>query len=55
MKQKTTAQIREELRKSMTKMFDKKYEAQSKSLEDFRRLYHKTLDEKKITHEIICS
>lgn len=47
MKQKTTSQIREELRKNMTKMFEKKYEVQSKSLEDFKQLYHKALDEKR--------
>lgn len=46
MKQKTTSQIREELRKNMIKMFEKKYETQSKSLEEFKRLYHKTLAEK---------
>lgn len=47
MKKLTNAQIREQVRKDLTKSFQKKYENELKSLEEFKRLYHKTLDEKK--------
>ena len=47
MKKLTNAQIREQVRKDLTKSFEKKYETELKSLEEFKRLYHKTLDEKK--------
>ena len=46
MKKLTNAQIREQVRKELSKSFQKKYEAELKSLEEFKRLYHKTLAEK---------
>ena len=46
MKKLTNAQIREQVRKDLTKSFQKKYEIELKSLEEFKRLYHKTLAEK---------
>ena len=46
MKKITNAQIREQVRKNLTKSFQKKYETELKSLEEFKRLYHKTLNEK---------
>ena len=46
MKKLTNAQIREQVRKELSKSFQKKYETELKSLEEFKRLYHKTLAEK---------
>ena len=40
MKQKTTAQIREEIRKDMNKLFEKKYKYLSDDLERYKNLYH---------------
>ena len=40
MKQKTTSQIREELRKDMTKIFEKKYQYITDDLERYKKLYH---------------
>ena len=52
MKKLTNAQIREQVRKDLTKSFEKKYEIEMKSLENFKQLYHKTLEEKaKIAHD----
>ena len=49
MKQKTTAQIREELRKDMTKMFEKKYQYITNDLERYKKLYHQELEKR--THK----
>ena len=49
MKQKTTAQIREELRKDMTKMFEKKYKYLIDDLEKYKGLYYKELEKR--THK----
>ena len=46
MKQKTTAQIREELRKDMTKMFEKKYQYITNDLERYKKLYHQELEKR---------
>lgn len=46
MKQKTTAQIREELRKEMTKMFDRKYQYLTDELERYKNLYHRELEKR---------
>ena len=46
MKKLTNGQIREQVRKELSKSFQKKYETELKSLEEFKRLYHKTLAEK---------
>jgi uncharacterized protein YbcI len=47
MKKLTNAQIREQVRKELVKSFERKYEAEMKSLESFKNLYHKTLEEKR--------
>ena len=49
MKQKSTAQIREELRKDMTKMFEKKYQYLVDELERYKKLYHQELEKR--THK----
>lgn len=40
MKQKTTAQIKEELRKDMTKMFEKKHQYLTDDLERYKKAYN---------------
>lgn len=40
MKQKTAAQIREQVRKELTKTFEKKYKYLSDDLERYKNLYH---------------
>ena len=54
MKQKSTAQIREELRKDMTKAFEKKYQYITDDLERYKKLYHAEM-EKRVHKNYECA
>lgn len=47
MKKLTNTQIREQVRKELTKSFEQKYERYIKDVENFKELYHNTLEEKR--------
>lgn len=54
MKQKTTAQIREQVRKELTKTFEKKYKYLSDDLEKYKDLYHTEM-QKRVRKNYECA